>query len=45
MKQLSIVMAKLHYFVKNDGFDLEIFVSKQNSNTELYIADFDLSNF
>lgn len=45
VKQLSIVMAKLHYFVKNDGFDLEIFVSKQNSNTELYIADFDLSNF
>jgi len=45
VKQLSIVMSKLHYFVKNDGFDLEIFVSKQNSNTELYIADFDLSNF
>jgi hypothetical protein len=45
VRQLSIVMAKLHYFVKNDGFDLEIFVSKKGETTELYIADFDLSNF
>jgi len=44
--ELGTIIGKLHYVVKNDGFDLEIFVGRdEKDNTiKLYIADFDLSN-
>jgi hypothetical protein len=42
---LSILLARLHYKVKNDGYDLELFLSKENDKIIIYIADFDLSEF
>ena len=44
--ELGIIMAKLHYKVKNDGYDIELFISKiKNEEPIIYIGDFDLSNF
>ena len=44
--ELGIIMAKLHYKVKNDGYDIELFISKINKEeTIIYIGDFDLSKF
>jgi len=46
IKDLGIIMARLHYLVKNDGYDLELYISKiDDENTKIYIADFDLSEF
>ena len=45
IRDLAILMARLHYKVKNDGYDLELFISKEDSRTIIYIADFDLSEF
>jgi hypothetical protein len=45
ISQLGIVMAKLHYFVKNDGYDIELFISKNRETVEIFIGDFDLSEF
>ena len=46
VKNIAIVLARLHYKVKNDGYDIELFISKKpNENTVIYIADFDLSRF
>jgi hypothetical protein len=46
IKNLGIIMARLHYKAKNDGYDLELFVSKiKNNDPIIYIADFDLSEF
>ena len=45
IRDLGILMARLHYKVKNDGYDLELFISKEDSRTIIYIADFDLSEF
>lgn len=44
IKDLGIIMARLHYFVKNDGYDIELFLSKENEKIVIYIADFDMSN-
>ena len=44
MEELGHVMAKLHYEVKNDGFDIELFLSKNGDDDVIvYIGDFDLS--
>ena len=47
IEELGRVMAKLHYEVKNDGFDIELFLSSRvddiNKSTRVYIGDFDLS--
>lgn len=46
IRDLGILMARLHYQVKNDGYDLELFISKEEGGkTIIYIADFDLSEF
>lgn len=46
MKDLGILLARLHYKVKNDGYDLELFISKEpDGKTVIYIGDFDLSDF
>lgn len=43
---LGILMARLHYKIKNDGYDIELFISKkENEQTEIYIGDFDLTQF
>ena len=44
VKELAHCMARLHYEIKNDGFDIEIFAGKEDGRTVLYIGDFDLSN-
>jgi hypothetical protein len=44
IKDLGIIMSRLHYKVKNDGYDIELFVSKKNEKVTIYIADFDLSD-
>jgi hypothetical protein len=43
VRQLARVIGKLHYVAQNDGYDLEVFVGKEDK-IMLYIADFDLSN-
>jgi hypothetical protein len=44
IKDLGIVMSRLHYQIKNDGHDLELFISKKkNEDVIIYIGDFDLS--
>lgn len=43
VKQLAHVIARLHYEIKNDGFDIEVFAGKEDGRTILYIGDFDLS--
>ena len=43
IRDLGILMARLHYKVKNDGYDLELFISKEENGIIIYIADFDLS--
>jgi hypothetical protein len=45
IRDLGIVMARLHYKIKNDGFDLELFISKTDDKIIIYIGDFDLSEF
>jgi hypothetical protein len=45
IRQLGIVMARLHYYVKNDCYDIELFVSKINNKIEIFVGDFDLSIF
>jgi hypothetical protein len=46
IKELAILLARLHYKHKNDGYDLEVFVGKDlNNQITLYIGDFDLSEF
>ena len=43
---LGVLMARLHYKIKNDGYDIELFISKrENEPTKIYIGDFDLSQF
>jgi hypothetical protein len=43
--QLGVIIARLHYQVNNDGFDIELFLDKTGDKITVYIADFDLSNF
>lgn len=43
--QLGQLLARLHYDAKNDGYDLELFISKEGGKTIIYIGDFDLSEF
>ncbi len=45
IKDLAIVMARLHYQIKNDGYDIELFLDKNNDKITVYIGDFDLTNF
>jgi hypothetical protein len=46
IRDLGIIMARLHYKIKNDGYDIELFISKNNEeDTIIYIGDFDLSQF
>ena len=46
IKDLAILMARLHYKIKNDGYDIELFISKiKGGNSIIYVADFDLSEF
>ncbi len=45
VEHLAIIMAKLHYLVQNDGYDLELFLSREGDNIVIYLADFDLSQF
>lgn len=45
IRQLGGVMAKLHYFVKNDCYDIELFISKNSETVQILIGDFDLSEF
>ena len=40
---LGGIMAKLHYLVKNDCYDIEVFVGREDYKIILYIGDFDLS--
>lgn len=42
--ELGIIMAKLHYYVKNDGYDIELFLSKEDDRIIIYVGDFDKSN-
>lgn len=45
IKELGIVMALLHFIVKIDAFDIELYVGLEYDNITpcIYIADFDLS--
>jgi hypothetical protein len=46
IKDLGILMSRLHYLLKNDGYDIEIFIGKDiETNIVLYVGDFDLSEF
>ena len=51
VKDLALVISKLHYKIKNDAYDLELFLSLDNNlsdatnNIVIYIGDFDLSKF
>jgi hypothetical protein len=46
IKELGIIMARLHYKLKNDGYDIELFISKiEGEETNIYIGDFDLTQF
>jgi hypothetical protein len=44
-EQLGVVMARIHYIVKNDAWDIEVYAGKEKGfeNTILYIGDFDRS--
>jgi hypothetical protein len=47
IKDLGILMSRLHYQLKNDGYDIEIFIGKDigTNNIVLYVGDFDRSKF
>lgn len=46
IKDLGKIMARLHYKAKNDGYDIELFISKpKGRKTKIFIGDFDLSQF
>jgi len=45
MHELGILMARLHYRIKNDGYDLELFISKEEDKIIIYVGDFDRSEF
>ena len=45
ISQLGIVMSRLHYLVRIDCFDIELFLGIENNKKIVYIGDFDLSNF
>jgi hypothetical protein len=45
IKDIAIVLARLHYIIKNDGFDIELFLDKKDDVVTIYIGDFDLTNF
>lgn len=51
IKELALIISKLHYKIKNDGYDLELFLSRENNLLDdtkhivIYIGDFDLSKF
>jgi len=47
VKELALVISRLHYKIKNDGYDLELFISREpeNSNIIIYVSDFDLTEF
>lgn len=46
INDLAIIMARLHYQIKNDGYDIELFISKEKEEQAcIYIGDFDLSQF
>lgn len=45
VSELGIVMARLHYQIKIDCFDVELFLGIEKNKKVIYIGDFDLSNF
>jgi hypothetical protein len=45
MHELGVLMARLHYRIKNDGYDLELFISKEEDKIIIYVGDFDQSEF
>jgi hypothetical protein len=54
ISQLAILISNLHFQVKNDGYDLELFISSDNSNSNrknnnrniiIFLGDFDLTEF
>ena len=45
IKQLAILMARLHYRLKNDTSDIELFVAKENDKIIIYVGDFDRAKF
>jgi len=44
IRELATILARLHYEVKNDGFDIEVLIGKENDKIVLYIGDFDLTH-
>ena len=45
IKQLAILMARLHYRLKNDTSDIELFVAKEIDKIIIYVGDFDRAKF
>jgi len=45
IKQLAILMARLHYKLKNDTSDIELFISRENDIITIYIGDFHIAQF
>lgn len=45
IKQLAILMARLHYKLKNDTSDIELFISRENDKIIIYVGDFDRAQF
>jgi hypothetical protein len=42
-EHLGVVMGRIHYIVKNDAWDVEVYAGKDGKKTILYVGDFDRS--
>jgi hypothetical protein len=45
IKQLAILMARLHYKLKNNTSDIELIISREHDKIIIYVGDFDRAQF